>query len=185
MSATIINPGSGYLVGETITINQANMILITGIGAITITTDVVLTVNATNAIGASEGCDRLITEYISDSKTITFAEPLPDPLLNTHIVSMHPVANGTVNNGRVNPYPDPHWRTTPLMESAQITQYIKQSGTLSQAAAAGATQMVLTGASNKVSYTGHWISMDSGRGVLRAHDKLYYTQCKQNYYRWV
>ena len=164
VSATIINPGSGYLVGETITINQANMRLITGIGTLTITTDVVLTVNATNAIGASEGCDRLITEYISASKTITFAEPLPDPLLNTHIVSMHPVANGTVNNGRVNPYPDPHWRTTPLMESAQITQYIKQSGTLSQAAAAGATQMVLTGASNKVNYTGHWISWIQGGG---------------------
>jgi len=163
VSATIINPGSGYLVGETITIDNANMILITGIPLLTLTDDVEFTINATNAIGASEGCDRLITAYDSASKTISFEEPLPEPLLNTHLVSIHPVANGVVNNGIVTVYPDPHWRTTPFMESSQITDYVSESGTLFADVLAGASEMILVGASKR-SYTGHWISWKQNGG---------------------
>jgi len=164
VSAIIINPGSGYLTGETITITQANMIAITGIGTLTIATSVVFTITATNAIGASEGCDRTITQYNSASKTITFAGPLPDPLLNTHIVSIHPVANNRVINQDLDPYPDPDWRVTPFMESAQITQYISENGTLAQAAAVGDKSMILNGASSSINYTGHWISWIQGGG---------------------
>ena len=164
VSATIINPGSGYLTGETITITQANMIAITGIGTLTMTTSVVFTINATNAIGASEGGDRVITKYDSSSKTITFTGSLPDPLLNTHIVSIHPVSKYRIVDEQLTPYPAPNWRITPFMESSQITEYISQNGTLAQAAAAGATSMILNGASSSLNYTGHWISWIQGGG---------------------
>jgi hypothetical protein len=164
VSATIVNAGTGYLLGETITMTQANLIAITGIATLTVTTPVILQLTAENVIGASQGADRIITLYESASKTVTFAGPLPDPLLNSHIVSMHPNANARVGNRELIPYPDPEWRNTPFMESAQITQYRNETGTLSVAAAAGSTSMVLNGASNKLSYTGHWISWIQGGG---------------------
>ena len=52
VSAVVLAKGSGYLNGETITINQAQMITITGIGTLTLTDTVVLTLTVAATTGA-------------------------------------------------------------------------------------------------------------------------------------
>lgn len=157
VSAELITAGSGYVAGDTITIDQTQMQTITTV-AVTITTPVILEITAPAATGDSQGLVRLVTAYNSRTKTVTLNTPLPATLASADTVSFHPYANKSVAPSIQN-YPDPGWRSK-LVESNRVTAYINESGTFASKGTSGNTSLELSGASLKTTgaYNGFWLS---------------------------
>jgi len=158
VSAVLITAGSGYVAGETITIDQTQMRAITGVATLTILQDVILEITAAAATGDSQGLVRLVTAYNSATKTVTLDTALPATLASGDTVSFHPYANRSVVPSVQN-YPAPGWRSK-LVESNRVTDYINESGTFASTGTSGNTSLELNGARLKTNgaYNGFWLS---------------------------
>ena len=159
VSATVVNPGSGYTTGEEIEISLTNLKAITGIATLTAASSpaIKLEITAAAASGGNQGLVRLVTGYDGKSKTVTLATPLPKTLQPGDTVSFQPYANASVVPS-IKAYPN-GWQSK-LVESNQVKSFINEKGTFAETGTTGTTFLKLSGAQLQTdgAYDGFWIA---------------------------
>lgn len=162
VSANIVDPGSGYVAGETITITEAQMRTITATPGLTMATSVILTLTSSLA---NLHQVRTIKTYEADTKTLIWEPALSGSVASGDTIGIYTFAENEILSGKIpSRYPRPSWRNEPLIETGQITSYINRIGTFAAAGTAGATSLTLTSSNwtteekRSNALNGFWIS---------------------------